>query len=47
MNIIKITKKDCKSKQEVDVENYLRKKNEKREYQRNRYQIYLKKINKD
>ena len=31
MNIIKITKKDCKSKQEVDVENYLTKKNEKRD----------------
>ena len=36
---MKITKKDCKSKQEINIENYLtKKKNTKQDYGRNRYQ---------
>ena len=37
MNIIKITKKYYERKQKISVENYLKKKNIKREYRRNRY----------
>ena len=38
-NIIKIIKKDCKNKQEINTDNYLvKKKNILREYRRNSYQ---------
>ena len=38
-NIIKIIKKDCKNKQEINTDNYLvKKKNILREYRRNNYQ---------
>ena len=33
-----ITNKDCKSKQEISIENHLTKKNLKREYERIKYQ---------
>ena len=40
---------DCKSKQEINIETYLTKKNiyKKREYGRNRYQNMSEKINRD
>ena len=37
MNIIKITKKYYERKQKISIENYLKKKNIKKEYGRNRY----------